>query len=171
MENEIEKATISLLKMVNESCRNNISENLMFILSNENEVQADNFEIIRKERVKINLKKQPKNITEIFKELSDLYEKIYDLNLYVFKSEKNRTIIEIRYYLKTELETEFLKTVINNPAMLHCKIILPPYRKNDKEKFDINWHLGGIIHNWRSFWGKRRISKELKKMETLRNHK
>ena len=140
--------------MANDSCVNNISENLFFILSDENEVLSENFEIRRKDRVKINLKKKPENITEILKELSNFYEKIYDLNLYVFKSEKNRTIIEIRYYLKTELETGYLKTVINNPAMLHCKIDLPPYRKNDKEKFDINWHLGGVIHDWNFFWWK-----------------
>lgn len=160
VELEIEKLTKSLLKLATERCVNKISENLLFILSNENEVKTENFIISRKERGIINSKKNPKNIAEIFKELSDVYEKIYDLNLYVFKSEKNKTIIEIRYFLKSELEAEYLKTVINNPAMLHCKIDLPPYRKNEEEKFDINWHLGGIIHNWKNFWWKRKMAKE-----------
>jgi hypothetical protein len=162
VELEIETATKSLLKLANECCKNKISENLLFILSNENEAKGENFEIIRNERCRINSKKKPKQINEIFKELSNIYEKIYDLNLYILKSEKNRTIIEIRYYLKTELQAEFLETVVNNPAMLHCKIELPPYRKNDKEQFDINWHLGGIIHNWKNFWKKKSLEKELK---------
>ncbi len=41
--------------------------------------------------------------------------------------------------------------------MLHCKIGLPNYRTNDTDKFDINWELGGIRHDWNSFLGKVRF--------------
>ncbi|HTO16298.1 MAG TPA: hypothetical protein VLZ83_11030 [Edaphocola sp.] len=156
---EIEKATKNLLKLASEKCKNKMSENLFYILSNENEVKVENVEISRKERSSINSTKKPKKIAEIFKELSIIYEKIHDLNLYVFKSKKNKTIIEIRYFLKTELNSEYLKTVINNPATIHCKIPTPPYLKNKDEKFDINWHLGGLIYIWKTFWWKRKIKK------------
>lgn len=41
--------------------------------------------------------------------------------------------------------------------MLHCKVGLPNYRRNDTDKFDINWELGGIRHEWNSFLGKVRF--------------
>jgi hypothetical protein len=41
--------------------------------------------------------------------------------------------------------------------MLHCKVGLPHYRKNDNEKFDVNWELGGIRHEWNIFLGKIRF--------------
>ncbi len=79
---------------------------------------------------------------------------MYDINLYIYKSKKESTIIEIQYYLKSSLESDFYKTVKNNESMLHSKIKLPNYRKNDTYKFDINWELGGIRHEWNSFIAK-----------------
>ena len=38
--------------------------------------------------------------------------------------------------------------------MLHCKVSIPPYRANKpnaykkERRFDINWELGGIKHEW-----------------------
>ena len=67
--------------------------------------------------------------------LKDIYDSIYDINLYVYKCEEHRTIIDIRYYPKSKLDADFFKTVINNPPMLHCKISIPPYVKKDKIKY------------------------------------
>ena len=45
--------------------------------------------------------------------------------------------------------------------MLHCKIAIPPYQNknidNNKDKFDVNWELGGWRHQWNWFcWRMRR---------------
>lgn len=157
IEVEIENQTIKLLDLVNIKCWNDISKNLMFILSNISEVQGENFFIQRINRNNLNKKKIPKSFNEIIISLKEIYNLIYDINLYVYKSEKHRTIIEIRYFLKSELSADYLKTIVNNPPMLHCKIAIPPYLNNKKSKFDVNWELGGIRYNWNMFWWKRYI--------------
>ncbi|WP_369615390.1 hypothetical protein [Flavobacterium sp. CFS9] len=154
IEEQIENLTIRLLEMVNLYCWNDISENLVYILSDISKVESENFFIQRRNRNKLNKKKRPKSFNEAISDLEEIYDSIYDINLYVYKSEKHQTIIDIRYFLKSDLGSEFDKTIANNPPMLHCKITLPPYRKNDKSKFDINWELGGFRYNWNMFWWK-----------------
>lgn len=163
IEEKIQNLTTSLLEMVKLKCWNPISENLMFILSNISEVEGENSFIQRKNRNKLNQKKIPKSFKDVLIDVKEIYDLVYDINLYVYKAEKHRTIIEIRYFLKTDLDPNFLKTVIHNPPMLHCKIMPPPYR-NDKNKFDANWELGGIRHTWNMFWWRGRIKKELNVM-------
>jgi hypothetical protein len=151
LELNLKEATSSLLEMAKTSCWNKISENTSYIIS---EIINDerNFFDKRIERKKANEKKKPKSLEQITTELKDIYENLYDINLYVYKSKKEITIIEIQYYPKSSLEADFYETVKSNEPMLHCKIGLPNYRKNDNEKFDINWELGGIRHEWNSFW-------------------
>ncbi|MFH6992428.1 hypothetical protein [Flavobacterium sp. FlaQc-48] len=156
IEEEIENLTIRLLDLVNLNCWNAISRNLMFILSNISEAEGENFFIQRSNRNKLNKKKIPKSFKEVTISLKEIYDLIYDVNLHVYKSEKHRTIIEISYFLKSELPPDYIKTIVNNPPMLHCKIALPPYLNNKKNKFDVNWELGGIRYNWNIFWWKKR---------------
>ena len=161
IEEEISNLIPKLLEMVNQSCWNNISENLMFILSNVSEVKGENFFVQRNNRNKLNRQKEPKSFDEVIASVKEIYAMIYDINLFVYKSEKFRTIIEIRYFLKSELEPDYLKTVISNPSMLHCKIAKPPYIENDKYKFDVNWELGGMRHKWKMFWWNKKMKRKL----------
>jgi len=39
--------------------------------------------------------------------------------------------------------------------MFHCKVAIPPYQKNKSEKYDVNWELGGVRHEWKMFWARR----------------
>jgi len=148
IEEEIKKLTAQLLELVNLYCWNDISNNFMFILSDISEVKGENFFIQNQNKNKLNKNKTPKTFKEAVAELNEFYDLIYDVNLYVYKAEKDQTIIDIRYFLKTNLDSDFLKTVCNNPPMLHCKITKPPYLKNKNDKFDVNWELGGIRHKW-----------------------
>jgi len=154
IEEEIKNLTARLLELVNLYCWNDISKNLMFIFSDISEVKGKNFFIQRSSRNKLNKKKKPKSFNEAISDLKEIYILIYDINLYVYKSEKHQTIIDIRYFLKNNLNSDFLKSELNNPPMLHCKIEHPPYLKNNKSKFDVNWELGGIRHIWKMFWWK-----------------
>lgn len=151
---EIQNSITQLFELAAVNCWNNISKNLRFILSDISETNRGNFYIQRRNRNKLNKKKSPKSFNEAISDLKEIYDSIYDINLYVYKSEKHQTIIDIRYFLKSDLESEFAKTIDNNAPMLHCKITLPPYRKNDKSKFDINWELGGFRYSWNIFWWK-----------------
>lgn len=155
VEEKLESLTNALLKLADETCWNTISKNLLFILSDISEVEGEKHIIKRNHRNKLNKKKIPKNFIEAVTELKGFYDSIYDINLYIYKSEKHRTIIDIRYFLKSRLDAEFLKTVIDNPPMLHCKIAIPPYvKKDNRKKFDINWELEGLRYNWNLFWWK-----------------
>ncbi len=99
------------------------------------------------------IRKTTKSLKEITNELKDIYENLYDINLYIYKSERKRTIIEIQYYPKSSLPSDFYKKIKENSPMLHCKIRLPYYSENDK-KFDVNWELGGVRHQWNNFFWK-----------------
>ncbi|WP_289665934.1 hypothetical protein [Flavobacterium panacagri] len=152
IEEKIKNLTTQLLELARLKCWNTISNNLVFILSNISEIEGENFFTQRINRNKLNENKIPKNFTEAITDLKEIYDLIYDINLYIYKAEKEQTIIEIQYFLKSNLDADYLKTVADNPSMLHCKITLPPYRKNDDAKFDVNWELGGIRYRWNIFW-------------------
>ncbi|MCR4030441.1 MULTISPECIES: hypothetical protein [Flavobacterium] len=160
IEEKIKNLTNQLLELVSLKCRNDVSNNLVFILSNisETDIAGENALVDRHNRNIVNKKKTPKSFNEAVSDLSKIYDSVYDINLHVYKAEKNRTILDIRYFLKSELDTEYLKTVIDNPPMLHCKIALPPYLK-ENSKFDVNWELGGIRHHWNLFWYRRKFRK------------
>uniref|UniRef100_UPI0026304F0A hypothetical protein n=1 Tax=uncultured Algibacter sp. TaxID=298659 RepID=UPI0026304F0A len=158
LELNLKEATSTLLEMAKNSCWNKISDNTSYIIS---EIINDerNFFDKRIERKKVNDKKKTKSLEQITAELKDIYVNLYDINLYVYKSEKESTIIEIQYYPKSSLESDFYETVKNNEPMLHCKIVQPPYiakppNSVEKErKFDVNWELGGIRYEWNKFLG------------------
>ncbi|WP_298903488.1 hypothetical protein [uncultured Psychroserpens sp.] len=152
LEQNLKEATSSLLEMARNSCWNKISDNTSYIIS-----EIKNGEPNRTERKKANDKKIPKSLGKITTELKAFYENLYDINLHIYKSKKDKTIIEIQYYPKSSLESDFYETVKNNDPMLHCKIGLPNYRRNDTNKFDVNWELGGIRYEWNSFLGKIRF--------------
>ncbi|GAA0733951.1 hypothetical protein [Aquimarina litoralis] len=140
LEQNLKEATSSLLEMAKNSCWNKISDNTRYLIS---EIKNDELNALdkRKDRKRKNDKKISKSLEQISSELRDIYENLYDINLYIYKSEKDNTIIEIQYYPKSSLESEFYETVKNNEPMLHCKIAIPPGYNDKKEKFDVNWEL------------------------------
>lgn len=156
LEQNLKEATSSLLEIARNSCWNKISDNTSYIISEIVNDERNFFDkrIIHKTADE---RKLPKSLEQITAELKAIYENLYDINLYIYKSEKESTIIEIQYYPKSSLEPDFYETVKENNPMLHCKIGLPNYRRNDTDKFDINWELGGIRHEWNSFLGKVRF--------------
>ncbi|WP_281234626.1 hypothetical protein [Flavobacterium gelatinilyticum] len=167
IEQEIQNLTNSLLEMVNTYCWNTISKNVVYITSNisETDIAGENAFVHRRNRNTANKKKTPKSFNEAIADLEKIYDSVYDINLYVYKAEKKLTILDIRYFLKSELDPDFLSVVADNPSMLHCKITHPPYR-NENHKFDVNWELGGLRHNWNMFWYKRKF----KKLERARRY-
>lgn len=157
---EILEAVQSLLKLARESSYNKISDNCKFIIS-EIKHSDENFFERNKIRKTVNNKKTPKPLIDIIAELENLYSNLYDVNLYVYKANKNLTIIEIQYFPSTSLDIEYQKTIATKETMLHCKIAIPPYASDNKEKFDINWQLGTLNHKWKMFWWKRKTKKHL----------
>ena len=153
LEQNLKEATSTLLEMAKNSCWNKISNNTSYIISEKVNIEQNSFQK-RIERKKANNKKKTKSLEQITAKLKDIYENLYDINLCIYKSQKENTIIEIQYYLKSSHESEFYETVKNNNPMLHAKIGIPPYVNNKTEKYDVNWELGGMRYKWNLFFNR-----------------
>jgi len=157
IESDLKRGVEQLLKMASTLCWNKISNNCFFIISEIKEEGSpyllDKY-IIRKQQ---NDEKIPKSLANIAHDLRNIYQKLYDVNLFIYKAEKRKTIVEIRYYPKSSLEKDYFLMVKDNLPMWHSKLTLPPYHQDKKSKFDINWELGGFRHQWKLFWWKKKI--------------
>jgi hypothetical protein len=158
IKSEIENATQSLLKMAREMSYNNISHNLSFIIHKVDDgySQVSNYFKKYALRKKINDAKPVLTLEEAINELKNYFEDIYEINLYVYKAEKTKTIIEIEITEKDR--NGFIR---EGTPFLHCKVAIPPYADEPKQKFDINWQFGSCNSKWKMFWWKRKINQEL----------
>jgi len=150
----LSNATISLLEIARKSSWNRITDNCLYITS-EIENSAQNFCDLHKSRKQENDQKVPRSLAEVLPQLLSLFDNLHDINLYVYRAERNVTIIEIAYYLKTSLDAMYRETIISDPPMLHYKVPIPNYGalKEDRDKkFDINWQLNPLNHRLRVFW-------------------
>ena len=166
LQDEIEKAIPMLIKMGRDLTWNKISDNCRFILSEIINVDTTAHEE-RDRRLKENKKKTPVTFSEIMPLLRRLYEDLYDINLYIYKSSKKLTIIDIRYYPKYSIDEVYRQEIINNPPMLHCKIALPPWLSDKKEKFNINWEHNKRWIRWKCYWQIRKLKIAEKKRNIL----
>jgi hypothetical protein len=135
-EAQVRQATQQLLAMARTLTWNGISDNCVFILSEIQDSQ-DNLHVQRRNMVLENKAKHPQPLQAILLDLSRIFSESYDINFYIFRAERKRTIIDVRFYSKSALTTSFRQQVADNPSMLHAKVTLPLHHQ--KGKFDINW--------------------------------
>ncbi|AZB26057.1 hypothetical protein EG339_16425 [Chryseobacterium bernardetii] len=141
----IEICLVGLQQLAKANCWNKISPNFVFIISDINEFEGENFFELRRSRNKVNKSKTRLSLNSAIEILDKEYQDLYDVNFYIFKASKKETIIEIQYYRKSNLAADYLKMVKNNKPMYHSKISRPYYARNDS-KFDINWESGGVTY-------------------------
>ena len=158
---DLTDATISLLNLARDCSYNFISDNCFYIISEIKNTDM-NFRERNKIRIKENSLKKPKLLADILHELEELYPNFYDVNLYVYKANKQTTIIEIQYYPRSSLDIDYRQKTQSQLTMLHCKVSNPPYYSDKKEKFDINWEFEPLNHRWKMFWLMRKTNKILK---------
>lgn len=157
LENKITDATSRLITIASDFCWNDISKNCFYLLSEIDETSSKNLFERNKIRKKFNDNISSKSLQEIAQDLSLLYDTLYDINLYIYKATKHKTIIEIKYFLKTSQAKDFYETIKNKEPMWHCKVSTPLYINSfgktakRKKKFDVNWQLGGIRYKWNKF--------------------
>jgi hypothetical protein len=135
---EIEIGLPKLFDLARQMTVNSISNNCLFILSEIKTDYQNIFEEI-KARNKENKYKQAVFLSELEPNLNEIIEDLYDLNIYIYKAEKDKTIIELRYFLKSNLDQNFRSLIQDNLPMIHFKVENPPSINYKKEKFDINW--------------------------------
>lgn len=156
LQDEIEKAIPKLLDMARDLTRNTISDNCKFILT-EIKDSRDNFHIQRRQNKKENDQKTPVTLNELMPTIKNLYDNIYDINLHIYKATKHLTIIDFRYFPNSSLEKEYRKKVLGNPPMLHCKVVMPPWLSDKKEKFNVNWEHHEGLNRLRLLWMKLKL--------------
>lgn len=145
---DIEQLTSQLLQMTRERCWNTIPDEVAYIISEI--VHDEGWEQrINRRRSKDGI--EPISFDYLISELEERYPALHDINLHVHRAEKHRTIVDVQYYLKEKAGSETGDEV---PSMLHAKVAIPPYRKDDSKKFDVHWGFGGFRHSYRMFWGR-----------------
>lgn len=153
---EVEEATKRLLRLARESTWNKISNNCLFILS-EIKNSDDNLHLERKKKIAENNQKIPVGLEELMPELLAQYNNLYDINLEIFKASKEVAIVDIRCYLKSSIDEEFRKTIIEKPPMLHCHVLPPPWLFESNKEFDINWQHRSVLTKWKLFWARQKF--------------
>ncbi|TZF93642.1 hypothetical protein FW781_18280 [Chryseobacterium panacisoli] len=157
----------NLFQLVKINCRNSVSPNLFFILSDCNEFESSNASEQRVFRHRINNSKTLLTLDAVLDVLQKEFDDLYDVTLYVFRATRRETIIEIQYYRKSNFDADYFSVVKDNLPRFHSKIAMPVYAW-EEEKFDVNWESGGGMHHmwktflWRNFLYRRRI-KNLKR--------
>lgn len=159
LQKEIEEAISKLLNIARELTWNDISDNCKFILTEIKE-SRENFHVQRRLRKKENDKKMPMAFSELIPTLQNLYDNLYDINLYIYRAHRHLTVVDIRYYPKSSLDQDYRQKVLHHPPMLHCKIAQPLWLTDKKEKFDINWEHKPCLINWKLFWARRKLKQE-----------
>lgn len=151
LEEDIRITTVSLLKLVEKNCWNKVSNNCLYILTDINELKYSSFHELRKLKQKNNSKKIPQNLNLVVKTLNEYFDDLYDVVLYVFKAESSKTIIEIEYLKKSDLDPKHYLKIKDYSPMFHAKIIMPPHQ-NQLEKFDINWVFKSNLNPFEKFY-------------------
>ena len=151
LQKDIDEMIPKLLDLARKQASNKIPDSCKFILTEIKDGQ-DNFHIQRRLLKKENDKKVPVTLQELMPSLDRLYDNLYDINLYIYRVSKHFTTIDIRYYPKSSLEEDYRQKVLLNPPMLHCKVAIPPWLQDKKEKFDINWEHKEWLNRLKILW-------------------
>lgn len=154
LEQVINEASHKLLEMLNEHVKNNVSNNFYYVINRPGKENSPTSNFFERNRIRKKLlnSKEILDLKDSVNNLKSFFNEIYLIELYLFKSERNRTIIEIEIMEKDALEEKYRESIKTNPPGLHCKVALPPYVKaGSAEIFDINWQLGSLKHKWKMF--------------------
>jgi hypothetical protein len=161
---DILNASNSLLTIARDLTHNSISDNFVFIIRivDKDFNKISSFYERNKLRNIINNSKPVLTIDNATKELENIFDQIHEINLYIYKSENIKTIIEIEV-------TIFDKSISPKKEIpqLHCKVPIPPYASQTNEKFDINWQLETFGSKWKMFWWKQKTKRELNKIKNV----
>ena len=149
-----------LINLVSQLCWNTISNTIKYIVSEIDPTPTIGFsELHRRQRRKLNSRAY-QSIELLPPHLMDALEHAYDINLQILRTNKQSTIIDIRYFTKENAGYDEHPVIRTDLPMIHSKVCNPPYSRSSDAKFDVNWELGGLRHKWNMYWWKRKRRKE-----------
>jgi hypothetical protein len=99
----------------------------------------------------MNDRKVPVTLTELMPALTRLYDDFYDINLVIYRANRDNTVIDFRYYTKSSLGQNYREKILHQPPMLHCKVARPSWLEG-KERFDINWQHYEWLNKLKLYW-------------------
>lgn len=139
LEQHILEAIPALLKMAREMTLNNIADNYLLILS-EIRITEPNFHLQRAADKLENDAKDPVPLEMVLPSLLAIYDRLHDIDLVLYRAYANYTVIDIRYFSRTNFDDNTRKSLEGTAPMLHCKVGYPHgFDHHTKEQFDINW--------------------------------
>ena len=134
-----------LIQLVKDACINELSANHVFVLRM---INGDNNESLieqRRTRIIENEMSNHLSLAEVSERIAEIIHDVYDLNLFIHKAEKERTVFEVGYVLKSSFDTDYQSQVKEISPMFHAKLRLPP-NLSEGQKFDVNWEFEGLFH-------------------------
>lgn len=143
----IVKATYAILKVAREKCTNHFSDNVVFVIRRFDVSDLD-FNDLFKLRKATYEKARKLTIDQVVQELYCELPELLWIDLQIYESEKDRTIVEVQIVNKQQEEC------INNQQFIlsfHAGIPTPQYAIESNERFDINWQQNTLNHRLRSF--------------------
>jgi hypothetical protein len=149
LEASIRGMTADLLRIARQLTYNCLSDNSLYIFS-------EILPIVLTERERfLQLEKTqpvPQQLAAIMPQLLAHYADFYDINLFIHKAERKRTVIDIRYYAKSSLGAAQRQLAAADAPMLHGKVPIPFWASHSTLKFDINWKVYAPVSRLKQLW-------------------
>lgn len=139
LEEVISRMTEQLLIIADGLTFNYLSRNCWFIFSEiidngDFRTERDRFQWLVQQKL------SPQQLVDIMPEVLQQYHNLYDINLFVHQAKRQKTIIDIRFYPRSALDSSYRQLTAHEPPMLHTKLPMPYWTHYDKTlKFDVNW--------------------------------
>lgn len=157
LEVDLERCTQALLGLARNSAWNPISNDCLYIVSEINNEGAlwERWE----RRIIENRRKRPQPLALVMTELLRRFNDLYDINLFIYKAQRKRTIVDIRYFPKSSLPPELQEQARSSGPMLHAKVAIPSWMHEKTERFDIHWEYQPWRTRWHMFWARLRAKR------------
>ena len=165
LKENILKTTHEILKTARETCVNNFSDNIEFVIRRF-DIGNMNFIELNKLRKKTYKKSSKLTIDKVVQELYGDLQVLSWIDLILYKAEQDRTIIEIQ--LIKRQPNEFVDSQELRPSF-HAGIPTPQYATDSHVKFDINWQQNTFNHRLKFFLWKVKTKKEIERLKKKNN--
>ena len=134
--------------LVDKCCFNVLSNNYTFILTEIDIHPRGDFHDWRLLSIELNTKKPHLSYDEVIAHLLPIYLNLHEITTVVYKAQKNSTIIEVAYVLKSALAPSTQEHRKDKEPTYHVHVFRPFYLKDESVKFDINWQ----HQEWKNWW-------------------
>lgn len=153
----LKSGTDQLLEMAADHAWNEISSAVCYVIKKVRTGVTEGINVFETNRIRKKLLQSMKavDLSSAVAELRSIFDDIYLIELYIFRADTSRTIIEIEILEKAEVASDPNSSNSAKGPTLHCKVPIPPYvADKQKGRFDINWQLETPEYRRKMLWWK-----------------